>query len=98
MFIIEETKKSFKELNLLLCEYIIKNNYSIASIEREIERNEEGEEVLNLTEEEKTIAKDKIKKYLYREITDPLFFKTQRGEISKEEWMSAVTKIKQDWK
>jgi len=98
MFIIKENQKSFKELNLLLCEYILKNNYSVASIEREIEINEEGEEVLNFTEEEKIIAKDKIKRYLYKEISDPLFFKAQRGEITTEEWMSAVTKIKQDWK
>lgn len=98
MFIIEETKQIFKEPNIVVCNYITNNNYSVAFIDREIERNEEGEEVLNLTEEEKAIAKDKIKKYLYREISDPLFFKAQREEISTEEWMSAVTKIKEDWK
>jgi hypothetical protein len=98
MFIIEETKQSFREPNLLLCEYIIKNNYSVALVEREIERNEDGDEILNLTDKEKSLAKDKIKKYLYKEVSDPLFFKSQRGEISKEEWMSTITKIKEDWK
>jgi hypothetical protein len=97
MYIIEETKQIFNEPNMVVCNYITNNNYSVAFIEREIEKNLDGEEILNLTEEERFVAKDKIKKYLYREISDPLFFKAQRGEIATEEWMSAVTKIKQDW-
>jgi hypothetical protein len=98
MYIIKETKQIFKEPTIVVCDYIVKNNYSVGFIEREIEKNEEGEEVLNFTEEEKNKAKDQIKKYLYSKITDPLFFKSQRGEVSIEEWKSAVEKIKQEWK
>jgi len=43
---------------------------------------------LKLTNEEKrTLA--------YREESDPLFFKWQAGEITKEEWMKKREEIKQ---
>jgi len=40
---------------------------------------------------------EKIRNYLYRTITDPMYMKHARGEISKDEWIEAVNKIKSDW-
>jgi hypothetical protein len=33
----------------------------------------------------------------YREESDPLFFKWQRGEVEKQEWLDKVNEIKQRW-
>lgn len=43
---------------------------------------------LELTQEEKRIL-------AYQEESDPLFFKWQAGEISKEEWLAKREEIKQ---
>jgi hypothetical protein len=37
------------------------------------------------------------RKEAYREESDPLFFKWQRGEIDKQEWLDKVNEIKQRW-
>ena len=33
----------------------------------------------------------------YREESDPLFFKSQRGEATREEWLGKVAEIKARW-
>jgi len=35
-----------------------------------------------------------VRKRLYAEIADPLFFKFQRGEATKYEWLQMIKKIK----
>jgi len=37
------------------------------------------------------------RKQAYREESDPLFFKWQRGEVEKQEWLDKVAEIKQRW-
>jgi len=37
------------------------------------------------------------RKEAYREESDPLFFKWQRGEIDKQVWLDKVNEIKQRW-
>jgi hypothetical protein len=37
------------------------------------------------------------RKKAYREESDPLFFKWQRGEVEKQEWLDKVAEIKQRW-
>lgn len=33
----------------------------------------------------------------YRDESDPLFFKSQRGEATRQEWIDKVTEIKTRW-
>jgi len=58
------------------------------------------EEMLVLTkptpltvDEQNTIA-DALRATAYREEADPLFFKYQRGEATKEEWLASIEAIK----
>jgi hypothetical protein len=37
------------------------------------------------------------RKEAYREESDPLFFKWQRGEATQQEWLDKVTEIKSRW-
>jgi len=37
---------------------------------------------------------DDIKKYLHQQVSDPLFFKFQRGEIEEKVWLDTVAEIK----
>jgi len=37
------------------------------------------------------------RKQAYREESDPLFFKWQRGETTQQEWLDKVAEIKQRW-
>lgn len=40
---------------------------------------------------------DANRKEAYREESDPLFFKWQRGEATQQEWLDKVNEIKQRW-
>jgi hypothetical protein len=44
--------------------------------------------------EEINAEADTLRSIAYREETDPLFFKYQRGEITKKVWLAAVEDIK----
>lgn len=46
------------------------------------------------TPEQEPIPYDELRKDAYREESDPLFFKYQRGEASLQEWQDKVAEIK----
>jgi hypothetical protein len=37
---------------------------------------------------------DDVRKFLFSQVSDPLFFKMQREEITKEEWLKSIDDIK----
>lgn len=47
--------------------------------------------------EEISAIQESNKKQAYREESDPLFFKWQRGETTQQEWLDKVNEIKQRW-
>jgi hypothetical protein len=47
--------------------------------------------------EEINAIHDYNKKQAYKEESDPLFFKWQRGEATQQEWLDKVNEIKQRW-
>jgi len=64
--------------------------------------NENGvwKQVWNVTDksvEEISAIQESNKKEAYREESDPLFFKWQRGEATEQEWLDKVAEIKQRW-
>lgn len=64
--------------------------------------NENGvwKQVWNITDkavEEISAIQESNKKQAYREESDPLFFKWQRGEVTQQEWLDKVEEIKQRW-
>ena len=72
--------------------------YTIADVKRPLTKNEDGEYIDDITAEEIEAGYDAIRAFMYREITDPMFFKVQRGEIEEYEWLNAIQEIKDEWK
>lgn len=74
------------------------NGFIIADVKRPLTKNEDGEYVDDITAEEIEAGYEAVRCFLYREITDPLFFKVQRGEIEESVWLDEIQKIKDEWK
>ena len=72
--------------------------YTIADVKRPLTKNEDGEYVDDITRDEIEAGYEAVRGFLYREITDPLFFKVQRGEIAESVWLDEIQKIKDEWK
>lgn len=53
--------------------------------------------VTDLSVDEVNAIHDSNRKQAYREESDPLFFKWQRGEATQQEWLDKVNEIKQRW-
>jgi hypothetical protein len=53
--------------------------------------------VANKSIEEVNAIHESNRKEAYKEESDPLLFKWQRGEIDKQEWLDKVAEIKQRW-
>ena len=74
------------------------NGFTIADVKRPLTKNKDGEYVDDITAEEIESGYEAVRGFLYREITDPLFFKVQRGEIEESVWLDEIQKIKDEWK
>ena len=70
--------------------------YTIVDVKRPLTKNKEGEYVDDITTEEIEAGYNAVRGFLYREITDPLFFKVQRGEIEESVWLDEIQKIKDE--
>ena len=70
--------------------------YTIADVKRPLTKNEAGEYIDDITPEEVEAGYEAVRGFLYREITDPLFFKVQRGEIEESVWLDEIKKIKNE--
>lgn len=49
---------------------------------------------LEVEKEIKFLEIEKKRQDMYRNISDPIFFKYQRGDATKEEWLQSVQEIK----
>ena len=70
--------------------------YIIADVKRPLTKNEDGEYIDDITVEEIEAGYEAVRGFLYREISDPLFFKVQRGEIKESVWLDEIQKIKDE--
>ena len=70
--------------------------YTIADVNRPLAKDADDEYVDDITSEEIEAGYEDIRGFLYREITDPLFFKVQRGEIEESVWLDEIQKIKDE--
>lgn len=78
--------------------------YGMVAVELEPEQDEDGvwHQVWSLVPETKTPeeinayneTQKKRREEEYRSVTDPLFFKSHRGEATLEEWQAAVEQVK----
>ena len=69
--------------------------YTIANVKRPLTKKD-GEYIDDITAEEIEAGYEAVRGFLYREITDPLFFKVQRGEIEESIWLNEIQKIKDE--
>ena len=73
------------------------NKLTIADVNRPLIKDEDGQYIDDITAEEIEAGYEVVRGFLYREITDPLYFKVQRGEIDNQVWLDAIQKIKDEW-
>lgn len=63
-----------------------------------IDKWNEPEVIYEPTPEEIEIIKEQMRLQAYRDEADPLYFKSQRGEIDKQVWLDKVAEIKLRYK
>ena len=68
--------------------------YTIADVKRPLTKDEAGEYVDDITEDEIILGTKAIREVLYRSEADPLFFKAKRGELEESVWLDKVAEIK----
>lgn len=76
------------------------NNMTISFVERPLSYNtvdDIKQYVDDITALEIEKGYEKIREFLYKETTDPMFFRVQRGEILEQEWLDAVQNIKNEY-
>ena len=81
-------------LNLEVINWHKENNFIIAEVNRLLTKDEDGNYVDDITEDEINLGTKVIREILYRIEADPLFFKVQRGEIDNQIWLDKVAEIK----
>ena len=62
-------------LTLAVINFHKDNGFTIADVKRPLTKNKDGEYIDDITTEEIEAGYEAIRGFLYREITDPLFFK-----------------------
>ena len=82
-------------LNQSIIDFHKENNLTIVDVNRPL-KYEDGEYIDDITTEEIEAGYEAVRGFLYREITDPLFFKVQRGEIEEQVWLDEIQKIKDE--
>ena len=78
------------------------NGLTIAEVNRPLTYTESETEftsreyIDDITVEEIKDGYEAIRGFLYMKISDPLFFKVQRGEIEESVWLNEIKKIKDE--
>ena len=83
-------------LTLAVINFHKDNGFIIADVKRPLTKNKDDEYVDDITAKEIEAGYEAVRGFLYREITDPLFFKVQRGEIEESVWLDEIQKIKDE--
>ena len=50
---------------------------------------------MNLLDAQQTITMLKYREYAYKTEADPLFYQSQRGDITEQQWLDKIAEIKQ---
>ena len=70
--------------------------YTIVDVKRPLTKNKDGAYIDDIAADEIKAGYDAVRGFLYREVTDPLYFKVQRGEIEESVWLNEIQKIKDE--
>ena len=93
MITTKETGVQYSALNQGILDYHRENNFTFSFVTRPL-NYEDGEYIDDVTSEEIELGTKAVREYLYAKITDPMFFKVQRGELDNQDWLDAIQEIK----
>lgn len=85
-------------LTKAVIDWHIDNNMTIADVNRPLNKDENNEYIDDITAEEIEAGYEAVRGFLYLEITDPMFFKVQRGELEESVWLDAIQEIKDTYR
>lgn len=90
-------------LTQAVIDFHYENNLIIAWVERPLKYEEEDEfgfkmYIDDITLEETQKGYEKVREFMYKNYTDSLFFKVQRGDIDNQVWLDAIQEIKDKYK
>jgi hypothetical protein len=97
MITTKENGTQYPTLTEDIINFHLDNNLTIAYVERGL-TFQDGEYIDDITDAEVQAGYEKVREFYYRQISDPLFFKYQRGEIDKQVWLDAILEIKDRYK
>ena len=97
MITTKETGVQYSLLNQDILDYHKENNFTFSFVTRPL-NYENGEYIDDITSEEIELGAKAVREYLYTKITDPMFFKVQRGELDYQDWLDAIELIKAEYK
>lgn len=99
MIITKENGTVYTELTKNIIDFHFDNNLNIAWVERPLSYDKESNEYINdITQDESEKGIKKIREFMYKNYTDSLFFKVQRGELDNQIWLDEIQKIKDNYK
>jgi hypothetical protein len=85
-------------LTKAVIDWHIDNNMTICEVNRPLIKDEDNKYIDDITIKEIEKGYESIRSFMYKEVTDPMFFKVQRGEIEEAEWLNAIQEIKDTYK
>ncbi len=99
MITTKENGVQYHKLNQIIIDWHFKTKKTIAWVERPLNYTEaeEPEYIDDITPEEVDEGTRRVRAFLYREQSDPIYMKWQRGEATEQEWLDAVEAIKIAW-
>ena len=94
MYTIIETKEMAQSLTITLLDYVKEHDYMLCKgafdlVDKEFVQAPSYDSVI--------LAYEEIRNFLYVTQADPMGFKVLRDEVSREDYLSVIAKIKQDW-
>lgn len=85
-------------LTIAVIDWHTENNMTICEVNRPLTKDEDNKYIDDITVQEIEKGFESIRAFMYKEVTDPMFFKVQRGEIEDSEWLNAIQEIKDTYK
>ena len=85
-------------LTKAIIDWHIDNNMTICEVNRALAKDEDSKYIDDITVQEIEKGYESVRAFMYKEVTDSMFFKFQRGELLESQWLNAIQDIKDTYK